>query len=102
MFTTTLFTIAKIWKEYKCSSTDELAKKMWCIYVFHSVQSLSHVRFFVTHGLHSIPDFPVHYQLPELAQTHVHRVGDAIQSSHTLSSPSPLAFNISQHQGLFQ
>ena len=50
----------------------------------------------------SRPGFPVHHQLPELAQTHVHRVGDAIQSSHPLSSPSPPAFNLSQHQGLFQ
>ena len=45
--------------------------------------------------------FPVHHQLPELAQTPVHRVGDAIQPSHSLSSPSS-AFNLSQHQGLFQ
>ena len=51
---------------------------------------------------HSTPDFPVHHQLPELAQTHVHRVRDAIQPSHPLSSPSPSAFNLSQHQGLFQ
>ena len=43
---------------------------------------------------------PVHHQLPELAQTHVRRVGDAIQPSHPLSSPSPPAFNRSQHQGL--
>ena len=50
----------------------------------------------------STPGFPVHHQLPELAQTHVHRVSDAIQSSHPLSSPSPHAFNLSQHQGLFQ
>ena len=48
------------------------------------------------------PGFPVHHQLPELTQTHVHRVGDAIQSSHPLSSPSPPAFSLSQHQGLFQ
>ena len=46
--------------------------------------------------------FPVYHQLPELAQTHVHRVGFAIQPSHPLSSPSPPAFNLSQHQGLFQ
>ena len=46
--------------------------------------------------------FPLHHQYPELAQTHVHRVGDAIQPSHSLSSPSPPAFNLSQHQGLFQ
>ena len=50
----------------------------------------------------SMPGFLVHQQLPELTQTHVHRVGDAIQSSHPLSSPSPPAFNLSQHQGLFQ
>ena len=49
----------------------------------------------------STPGFPVHHQLPELAQTHVHRVPDAIQPSHLLSSPSP-AFNLSHHQGLFQ
>ena len=50
----------------------------------------------------STPGFPVHHQLPELAQTHVHWVSDAIQSSHPLSSPSPPAFNLSQHQSLFQ
>ena len=50
----------------------------------------------------SMPGFPVHHQLPELAQTHVHQVGDAIQPSQPLSSPSPPAFNLSQHQGLFQ
>ena len=49
-----------------------------------------------------MPGFPVHHQLPELAQTHVHRVGDAIQPSHPLSSLSPPAFNLSQPQGLFQ
>ena len=51
---------------------------------------------------HSMPGLPVHHQLPELAQTHVHRAGDAIQTSHSLSSPSPPAFNLSQHQGLFK
>ena len=50
----------------------------------------------------SIPGFPVHHQLLKLAQTHVHRVGDALQSSHPLLPPSPLAFNLTQHQGLFQ
>ena len=49
----------------------------------------------------STPGFPVHHQLPELAQTHVHWVGDSIQPSHPLSSPSPPAFSLSQHQGLF-
>ena len=50
----------------------------------------------------SIPGFPVHHQLPEPVQTHVHRVGDAIQPFHPLSSPSPPAFNLSQHQDIFQ
>ena len=50
----------------------------------------------------SILGFPVHHQLPELAQTHVHQVGDATQPSHPLSSPSPPAFNLSQHQGLYK
>ena len=50
----------------------------------------------------STPGLPVHHQLPESTQTHVHRVGDAIQPSYPLSSPSPSAFNLSQHQGLFQ
>ena len=50
----------------------------------------------------STPRLPVHHQLPELAQTHVHRVSDAIQPSHSLSSPSPPAFNLFQYQGLFQ
>ena len=50
----------------------------------------------------STPGFPVHHQLPELTQTHVHRFGDAIQPSHPLSSPSLPTFNLSQEQGLFQ
>ena len=50
----------------------------------------------------STPGLPVHHQLPEFIQTHVHQVGDAIQPSHPLSFPSPPAPNPSQHQGLFQ
>ena len=49
----------------------------------------------------SIPGFPVHHQLLELTQTHVYPVSDAIQPSHLLSSPSPPAFNLSQHRSLF-
>ena len=49
----------------------------------------------------SMPGFPLHHQLLELAQTHVHRIGDAIQPSHPLSPPSPPTSNLSQHQGLF-
>ena len=51
---------------------------------------------------HSTPGLPVHHQLPEFTQTHIHRVSDAIQPSHALSSPSPPAPNPSQHQSLFQ
>ena len=62
---------------------------------FSSVQLLSHVLLLMDC---SMPGFPVHHQLWELTQTHVHRVGDAIQPSLPLSSPSPPAFNLSQHQ----
>ena len=51
---------------------------------------------------HSTPGLPVHQQLPEFTQTHVHRVSDAIQPSHPLLSPSPPAHNPSQHHSLFQ
>ena len=51
---------------------------------------------------HSTPGLPVHHQLPESTQTHVHRVDDAILPSHPLLSPSPPALNLSQHQGLFK
>ena len=50
----------------------------------------------------STPGLPVHHQLTEFTQTHIHRVGDAIQPFHPLSSPSPPALNLSQHQGLFK
>ena len=64
---------------------------------FSSVQSLGRVRLFATC---STPGLPVHHQLPERAQTHVHRVSDAIRPSHPLSCPSPPAFSLSQCQGL--
>ena len=50
---------------------------------------------------YSTRGFPVHHQHPELAQTHVYQVSDVIKPSHPLSSPSPPAFTLSQHQGLF-
>ena len=50
---------------------------------------------------HSTPGLPVHHQFPEFIQTHVHQVGDAIQPSHPLSSPSPPALNLSQHLSIF-
>ena len=51
---------------------------------------------------HSMPGLPIHHPLPESTQTHVHWVGDAIQPSHPLLSPSPPILNLSQHQGLFK
>ena len=68
-----------------------------CLLFFsHSILSLCDPRDYSMPGLH------VHHRLPEFAQTRVHRVGDAIQPSHPLSSPSPPAFNLSLQQGLFQ
>ena len=81
-FTEALFMIAKNWKTAFSSvaqSCPTLCDPMDC----------------------STPGFPILHQLPELAQTHIHRVSDATQPSHPLSSPSP-AFNLSQNQGLFQ
>ena len=72
---------------------------MGIVDLFSSVQSLSHVWLFDSTDC-SLPGLPVHHQLLELAQTHVHWVGDTIQQSHPLSSPSPPAFNLSQHQDL--
>ena len=68
---------------------------------FSSVQLLSRVRLFATPWI-TARQASVHHQLPEFTQTHVHRVGDAIQPSHPLSSPSSPAFNLSWHQGLFK
>ena len=77
----------------------EIGFRFWRILYIPSavVQLLSHVRL---HDL-STPGFPVLHHLPEFAQTHVHWLSDAIQPSHPLSSPSTLAFNLSQHLGLF-
>ena len=69
--------------------------------VISSVQSLSHVQLCDLMNC-GTPVLPVRHQLPEFTQTYVHQVGDAIQPSHSLSSPSPPAPNPSQHQGLFQ
>ena len=68
---------------------------------FSSIQSLSRVRLCDPMN-RSTPGLPVHRQLLEFTQIHVHLVSDAIQPSHPLSSPSPPAPNPSQHQGLFQ
>ena len=70
---------------------------------FNKFSSVAQSCLYLCHPMEcSTPGFPVHQQLPELAQTHVHRVDDAIQPSHPLSSPSLPTFNLSQPQGLFQ
>ena len=70
-----------MWKQSKCLSADGyIGSAQSCPTLCDPVDC-------------SMPGFPVHHQLPELAQTHVHQVGDAIQPSHPLSSPSPPAFN---------
>ena len=78
-----------------------LVQKLWNSIQFSSVQLLSCVRLCDPMN-HSTPGLPVHHQLPEFTQTPVHRVGDAIQPSHPLSSPSPPAPNPFQRQSLFQ
>ena len=70
---------------------------------YSSVQSVTQLCLTICDPMNrSTPGLPVHHQLPEFTQTHAHRVGDAIQPSHPLSSPSPPAPNPSLHQGLFQ
>ena len=82
------------------SFSDPLANAL--VHQFSSVQ-FSHLVMSDCHPMdYSTPGYPVHHQLQELAQTHIHWVGDAIQPSHPLSSPSPPAFNLSHHQGLFR
>ena len=78
---------------------EKLIKTVGCFYQFSSVTQSC-----LTLWAHecSTPGLPVHHQLPESTQTHVHCVGDAIQPSHALLSPSLPALNLSQHQGLFK
>ena len=99
----------RIWTWFRpFSSTSLMGKSNWSLVKvaqFSSVQFSSIPQSCLTlcdPMNHSTPGLPVHHQLPEFTQIHVHRVGDAIQPSHPLSSPSPPAPNPSQHQGLFQ
>ena len=75
--------------------------QQYCLFKFSSIQLLSRVGLCDPMNL-SIPGLPVHQQLPESTQTHVHRVNDAIQPSHPLLSRSPPALNLPQHWGLFK
>ena len=81
------------WSILKSDWLYSLEPKMEKLYQFSSVQSLSLT--LCDPMDHSTPGLPVHYQLPESTQTHVHWVSDAIQPSHPLSSPSPPTFNLS-------
>ena len=83
-------------------------RKKVCIFVcvdyqFSQFSSVAQLCPTLCNPMHcSMPGFPVYHQLPELTQIHVHRVSDAIQPSHPLSSPSLPTFNLFRHQGLFQ
>ena len=94
------WTGSKLGKEYVKAVYCHLAYLIY-IRVSQSVQSLSHV-WLCNPMNHSMPGPPVHHQLPESTQTHVHWVSDAIQPSLPLSPSSLPALNLSQHQGLFQ
>ena len=106
MFIAALFIIARTWKQPRCPSTDEWIRKLWYIYTMDYLVQLSSVAqscpTLCDPMNRSTPGLPVHHQLPEFTQTHVHQVSDAIQPSHPLSSPSPPAPKPSQHQSLFQ
>ena len=75
-------------------------RMQWPVLVIVDVRSPSY--FWLRDPMSCTPGFPVLHYLPEFAQTHVWWVNDAIQTSHPVSLPSPLALNLSQHQGLFQ
>ena len=96
-------TVMKFAWSWISSSEKAVLYLIWCL--LSSVQFSSVIQLCLTLCNlmnHSTPGLPVHPQLPEFTQTHVHNVGDAIQPSHPLSSPSPPALNLSQHQGLFK
>ena len=97
-----LFTIARTWKQPRCPSADERIRKLWYIYTKQFSSVAQSCPTLCNPMNHSTPGLPVHHQLPEFTQTHVHRVSDAIQPSHSLLSPSPPVPNPSQHQSLFQ
>ena len=97
------FSRQKYWSGLPCPPPGDLPNPRMKPTSLSSVQSLSRVRPTPCHHMNcSTTGLPVHHQLPEFTQTHVHRVSDAIQPSHPLSSPSPPAPNPSQHQSLFQ
>ena len=101
--------------DYYCSRWKKLEFSECFLLTFHTFSSVSYPKLIIFYSVQllscvwlcdpidcSTPVFPAHHQFPELTQTHVHWLGDDIQPSHPLSSPSPPAFNLSQHQGLFK
>ena len=106
MFIAALFTITRTGKGPRCPSADEWIRELWYIYTMENSVKFSLVAqscpTLCDPMNRSTPGLPVHHQLLEFTQTHVHRVSDAIQPSHPLSSPSPPAPNPSQPQRLFQ
>ena len=94
----TVHGVAKSWSDWATNTFTSLVKG-----VLVQVSSVTQSCLTLCDPMnHSTPGFPVHHQLPESTQTHVHCVGDAIQTSHPLSSPSPPTFSLSQHQGFFK
>ena len=90
-------------KKIKIPEKERTLKYHWDTLVSQSVSSVAQSCPTLCDPMNrSMPGLSVHHQLPEFTQTHVHRVSDAIQPSHPLSSPSPPTFNLSQHQGLFK
>ena len=97
--------IYKTWMNLECIMLSKISQREKDTYCISSVQFSSFAQSCPTlcnPVNHSMPGLPVHHQLPEFFQTHVHRVSDAIQPSHPLSPPSPPAPNPSPHQSLFQ
>ena len=97
--------LMKVKEESEKVGLNSTFKKLKSLHTVQSVQFSSVVRSCPTlrDPMNcSTPGLPVHHQLPESTQTHVHWVSDSIQPSHPLSSPPPPTFNLSQHQGLFQ
>ena len=91
----------KTFSRVSCATQDALA--VYLFYISDQIKSVAQSCPTLCDPMnHSMPGLPVHHQLLEFTQTHIHRVNDAIQPSHPLSSPSPPAPNPSQHQSLFQ
>ena len=87
----------------KCNNNAEVPKLFSELTVFMFISSVAQSCLTLCEPMDcSTSGLPVHHQLPEFTQTHVHQVSDAIQPSHPLLSPSPPAFNLSQQQGLFK